>query len=87
MCFYQEIVVVAIQLINGVVLLSIVKIVSNLKNLSIMWSTHNICIFIVGMFYGIVLHMLHNCIFVDFFQLTEGMKDCQIIIKVCFILF
>ena len=22
--------------------------------------------------------MLHNCIFVDFFGLTEGMKDCQI---------
>ena len=39
---------------------------------------HDTKIFIVGMFYGILLHMLHNCIFVDFFGLIEGMKDCQI---------
>ena len=39
---------------------------------------HDTKIFIVGMFYGIFLHMLHNCIFVDFFELIEGMNDCQI---------
>jgi hypothetical protein len=34
-----------------------------------------------GKFHTIILHLLHDWIFVDFFGLTEGLKHCYIVYK------
>ena len=76
-------VIVNIYLTNYV-LLSVVKIVSHFKKSPhcVNNNAHDSEILIVGMLHDIVLHMLHDRIFVDFLGLTGGMKHCHIKYKV-----